>query len=371
MQKGVFSTWLKELCALVFIQTIQAFVLAIVLSIMLTFLLPYKDDGGKAVISSQAQVSALGVLCIVLLTSLTKMEQIVKKIFGLESGLMKEKPPHGLMTSFLALKAAGRALNNIPKIATGAGKVISGKMDVKKAQNRNLTRLARAGIGTGGSTMSAASQNAGENSPALPEGENQNAEAGANGRTSNSASGNNAGSRSGAHNRNASSRPAAAAVPSAASAKSSNKDINKDYWKIMDKYDDEIDKAKEKRREGLKEMASGLSETVGSINGAIAGAAVGLTSGLSTGDLDQIPKAIGFGVGAGDRVGEMTVNAVDSVRTNINTLKKNRKTINELNDNLAKMERNLQIQRDGKVKAATRFKAIQEEIKRSNSINDI
>lgn len=141
MQKGVFTTWLKELCALVFVQTIQAFILAIVLSILITFIVP---SDGK--FENTDDVAALGVLCIILLTSLTKMEQITKKIFGLDSGLLQNKPPHGLMASYMALKAAGRIFNNIPKMASGVGNIIGAGTDKKKANAKMLTRLNKKGI---------------------------------------------------------------------------------------------------------------------------------------------------------------------------------------------------------------------------------
>lgn len=115
MQKGVFTTWVKELCALVFVQTIQAFILAIVISIIITFIAPNTSGDKIAKLTDADSVSALGILCIVLLTSLTKMEQITKKIFGLDSGILQNKPPHGLMASYMALKAVGRVFNNVPK----------------------------------------------------------------------------------------------------------------------------------------------------------------------------------------------------------------------------------------------------------------
>lgn len=355
MQKGVFNTWLKELCALVFLQTIQAFVLAIVLSIILTFLVP----GGGA-ISDHDTVSALGVLCIVLLSSLTKIEQITKKIFGLESGFLQNKPPHGLITSYLALKAAGRALNNIPKVASGVGKIVGGGLDKKKAMNANLKRLSRAGLGIDGTPL--------PEEQGVPEGRDDSGSTGSNNAGGENATRGESGSTGG---RDVSPRPIGTGSASGTVKKPASKDVSKDYWKIMDKYDDELAKAKEKRREGIKELSSGLLETGGAITGALGGAAVGLSTGLAMGDLDQIPKAIGFGVGAGDKLGEMTVNAVDTVQKQVSNIKKAAKTTEELNDNLGKMERNLKIQREGKIRAATRFKAIQNEIKKTNNINDI
>ena len=376
MQKGVFTTWIKELCALVFVQTIQAFILAIVLSIMLTFLLPYKTDDGKASITSQDTVSALGVLCIVLLTSLTKMEQITKKIFGLDSGILQNKPPHGLMTSFLALKAASKALNNVPKVIGGIGKISSGGLDRRKARNANLTRLKRAGLDTNGkpaigggsdnSPSEAMPANATEQDLDTKEYYQKPLEAKKKGDIAGYHK--NMGIQAGLNKaqKNASLNPSQAIT-----TKSTPKDVSKDYWKIMDKFDDELSKAKAKQSEGAKELLSGLTETAGSITGALGGLSVGLTTGLATGDLDQIPKAIGFGVGIGDTVGKSVIDAGSAVKRGTQNINSHIKATKELNDNLAKMEKSLQIQKKNKMNAAARFKDVQKAIKQNNNINDL
>lgn len=369
MNKGVFTTWIKELCALVFVQTIQAFILAIVLSIILTFI---KNTGQS--ISDQATVSSLGVLCVVLLTSLTKMEQITKKIFGLESGILQQKPPHGLAATMLALKSAGRIFNNLPKIASGIGAATLGaNLDKKKANNRALSQLKRRGLDKngnelpGGNSEPAGNSEPGGSDPLMEERREllakrkQGAEESdedykkrreeikkqLDDNTRKMAAAYANGSRSSSSGQGKSSI-----------ITSSDKD-KENYNKIMDQLDDDLAKAKEKRRKGIETAVSGLMETAGAGVGAMTGLSIGAISGLATNDLDQIPKAMAYGIGAGDMAGESLTKAVASVSTGI----KSRASVNKsLNENIKNMERNLKINNEERGRQATRVKNIMSEM---------
>lgn len=370
MQKGVFTTWIKELCALVFVQTIQAFILAIVLSIMLTFIAP---SNGK--IDNTDSITALGVLCIVLLTSLTKMEQITKKIFGLESGVLQNKPPHGLMASFMALKAVGRVFNNIPKMIGGIGSATFGaSLDKKKANSAMLTRLQRKGLDRNGNPLSGARQNAGGDSGSQSGGsdsvedrEYYNKAMEAKKRGDMAGYHRNMGIQAGINKARKSLAQGAGTSSSSGGTSSSDK-ARDDYYKIMDKYDDEIAKAKEKRREGIKKIASGGFETLGAAAGGMVGLSIGSVSGLATGDLDQMYKATAYGIGVGDALGENLTNAVASVSSNL----KSRASVNKKLDNqIAQMEKNLKIQNNSRESQAKRVRNITQKIDRNNGIGDI
>lgn len=373
MQKGVFTTWIKELCSLVFVQTIQAFILAIVLSIIVTFLVPQTTDA-KALISDQNTVSALGVLCIILLTSLTKMEQITKKIFGLESGILQDKPPHGLMTSMLALKAAGRVLNNVPKIATGIGRATLGAgLDKKKAMNNNMNRLKHAGLDKDGKPLE------GEKLPEASEGDaGSSLDSLSNKYYEEAKKAKSSGNKEELKRNmaiqygiNEAKKAMATKTPQPTSNKKNidaNKDVSKDYWKMMDKYDDEISKAKEKRRKGIEDIASGLAETVGAGAGMMAGGSIGLVSGLATNDLDQIPKAMGVGIGAGDVIGESLTKATSAA---ISNTRDRVKTTSSLNKNLSQMEKNLNIEKNNRKRSVERFKDVQKAYRESHNISDV
>lgn len=357
MQKGVFTTWIKELCALVFVQTIQAFILAIVLSIMITFIVP---SNGK--FENTDDLSALGVLCIILLTSLTKMEQITKKIFGLDSGILQNKPPHGLMASYMALKSVGRIFNNIPKMAGGVGNIISAGTDKKKANAKMLSRLNKKGIDKNGNPIGSSPQiNA-------PTGENNLLEGSMNSSREDTAiqeQMRNA-KRVMAGNATVPSRlNKSAAVGMDISVPNSRPQFEKDAEKIMDAYDDEIAKAKEKRRQGIQKIVSGAAETVGAGIGGMAGLSIGSISGLATGDIDQVPKAMAYGIGAGDALGENLTKAVSSVAQGA---KARANASSNLDKQLSQMENTLKIQNNKRESQAKRTRAIMQKMDKNSQV---
>lgn len=385
MQKGVFTTWVKELCALVFVQTIQAFILAIVLSIMITFIVP---TGGK--FQNTDDVNALGILCIILLTSLTKMEQITKKIFGLDSGILQNKPPHGLMASYMALKAVGRVFNNVPKVVGGIGSATLGAgLDKKKANSAMLTRLKRKGLDKNGNTLGGSKPIAGVGGLSSAAGDSSNND-------SNDDS-NNINKWDDTHFKNAkeayksgdmdkyqkemelqnavdearreySQKLAGSIISGSGSGSSKKQDKVDDFYKIMDKYDDELAKAKEKRRKGIQDAFSGGIETIGAAAGGMVGLSIGSVSGLATGDLDQIHKAAAYGIGVGDALGENLTNAVASATANI----KSRASVNKKLDNqIAQMEKNLKIQNNTRENQAKRVRNITQKIEKNNGISNI
>lgn len=384
MQKGVFTTWVKELCALVFVQTIQAFILAIVISIIITFIAPNTSGDKIAKLTDADSVSALGILCIVLLTSLTKMEQITKKIFGLDSGILQNKPPHGLMASYMALKAVGRVFNNVPKVVGGIGSATLGAgLDKKKANSAMLTRLKRKGLDKNGNTLGGSKPIAGVGGLPSAAGDSSNNDS------------NNINKWDDTHYKNAKeayksgdmdkyqkemelqnavdearreySQKLAGAIISG-SGSSKKQDKVDDYYKIMDKYDDELAKAKEKRRKGIQDAFSGGIETIGAAAGGMVGLSIGSVSGLATGDLDQIHKATAYGIGVGDALGDHLTNAVASATTSI----KSRASVNKKLDNqIAQMEKNLKIQNNTRENQAKRVRNITQKIEKNNSISNI
>lgn len=368
--KGVFTTWIKELCALVFVQTIQAFILAMVLSIILTFLFPEESQtSGVATVTSQDTVSALGVLCIVLLTSLTKMEQITKKIFGLDSSMLQNKPPHGFMASWLALKSAGRILNNVPKIVGGIGSATLGAShDKKKATSAMLNRLNKKGFDKDGNRVNAA----GTSFPVNDESVQDNNSLVSSDEYYEKAK---QAKKDGNMDKYYENRGIAAGINKAnraamAAINNGGKNVPRTYTdkdrdafeKIMDKYDDEISKAKEKRKKGIENALAGAAETIGAGIGGMTGLSIGAVSGLAMGDLDQIPKAMGYGIGIGDAAGENLSKAITSTASGI----KSRVKINsQLDKQLAQMEANLKIHEQQRGSQAKRARRITEKIEKN------
>ena len=67
MNKGIFSSWFREFATLVFTQTVQAFLLAIVMSIIISCIQNANGNG----------INAAGLLAIIALSSFGKIELLV------------------------------------------------------------------------------------------------------------------------------------------------------------------------------------------------------------------------------------------------------------------------------------------------------
>ena len=143
------------------------------------------------------------------------------------------------------------------------------------------------------------------------------------------------------------------------------KRFEKDAEKIMDAYDDEIAKAKEKRRQGIQKIVSGAAETVGAGIGGMAGLSIGSISGLATGDLDQVPKAMAYGIGAGDALGENLTKAVSTVAQGA---KARAKASSNLDKQLAQMENTLKIQNNKRESQAKRTRAIMQKMDKNSQV---
>ena len=149
------------------------------------------------------------------------------------------------------------------------------------------------------------------------------------------------------------------------SVPNSRPQFEKDAEKIMDAYDDEIAKAKEKRRQGIQKIVSGAAETVGAGIGGMAGLSIGSISGLATGDLDQVPKAMAYGIGAGDALGENLTKAVSTVAQGA---KARAKASSNLDKQLAQMENTLKIQNNKRESQAKRTRAIMQKMDKNSQV---
>ena len=135
MKGNVFQIWLKEFIALVFTQTLQAFIMAVILSIIV---IVYNNSGG----SDDDVTMAAGVLAVIALASVSKIEELVKKIFGINSSVTDTSMnggKGGLLATFAAGHLAGRFLNDIPQIGKGISGVAKGAIDKSKAKKDYLT----------------------------------------------------------------------------------------------------------------------------------------------------------------------------------------------------------------------------------------
>lgn len=120
------SIWIKEFCELVFIQTIQAFLFAISISMIMQISI-------ANVINTTDRNVSLGIICIVVLTSIFKVEDIVRKIFGFGP----TKADHGralasLAKTKMAFDVGKRIFDNGKKVLGGAGRVGKGMLKTAK-----------------------------------------------------------------------------------------------------------------------------------------------------------------------------------------------------------------------------------------------
>lgn len=112
MNKGIFSSWFREFATLVFTQTVQAFLLAIVMSIIVSCLSEANGNG----------INAAGLLAIIALSSFGKIEMLVKNIFGVTSGFGDPSLKNGrgiTAGTMLAWRGGKRLLDNGDKMIKG------------------------------------------------------------------------------------------------------------------------------------------------------------------------------------------------------------------------------------------------------------
>ena len=263
---GALSAWLKEFCALVFIQSIQAFTFAIIMVMVINLV------SGQ---SANSKAAPLGMIAVVAMASISKLEDLVKKMFGIGPSVTDPSLRGGMKswaTGMVAFGAAKRVADNGKKFFGGIGSAAAASKSKKSALQRKqkfLDDYAKAhgavGAGSGGASGGA----------------------GGSGGATGGASAGGAG----------------------------NVSYN-DYMKYRDRldaYNDKINEAKKNQRAAFKDMGKGILET----GGAIAGTASGAAFSAATGDADTIIKSAITGAGVGDIVGEKVIDIPVSVSTTI------------------------------------------------------
>lgn len=316
MKKDVFTVWIKEFCALVFTQAVQAFLLAIIMSVVLATAAPTSDT------NRGTDASATGLIAIVALVSISKVEALVKKIFGIESTVSDPSMKSGmagLAGTLIGAKLAGRVLNNAGKVGGGIHDTIKGRAAEKKAKAdlaRGLNKLNKKyGVDSNGNPIDPTTANTAATAVGA-------AAVGA-------AAGGAMGSAlvGGTNNGNISLNPNNLVV-NANNVKMDGKDDKYEDKKeeLLEKYQEAIDKAKEQRVNGRLKALSGVTETAGAGVGATAGAVIGMATG------DNIMRNAGIGMGVGDFMGETPIQAAKSIRevtVDIKDNSSNKKSVQE------------------------------------------
>ncbi len=298
MKKGIFGSWFKELSTLIFTQTIQAFLLAIVMSIVIMAM----NNGGDGTDTNYAA----GMLAIIALSQFGKIELLVKNIFGVTSQYGGDMASgRGMLTAgkMAALGMGKKVLDNGKKIKEGISGGIKAKNEIRSLKTQRAEALAEAEQSDkeqenisnttkylGGTTMYGV-RKAGQ------------------GFTDNGA-GATGGATAGGLGSSAQISQLIAAVNNTTRAIQANGKSGGSGNSAKDKVkdiDQQIKEAEQKRKDSRRQLISGVAETAG----AIQGAAIGATVGLGTGE-NVAAAAIG-GAGAGDMVAGGVVRSVNTV----------------------------------------------------------
>lgn len=293
MKKGIFGGWFKELASLIFTQTVQAFLLAIIMSIIVNALVGTDGNGSTY---------GAGLLAIIALSQFNKIELLIKNIFGVTSqyGGSMDQGKGGLLGSMMALKMGKRVLDNAGKVVGGTGTAIKAGIQRHGITQQKKALMAENHLGDANALKDAALNEMGEQADKFID---------------NAATG--AGLQAGANMVNGSSNTGGVGVSSSqidqlisavkdqtSALKSSQNDSSKDKAQAKLKaLNDQMAQLKSKQFDGIKRVGSGLAETAGVIPGAAAGAIIGLGMG------EKVAKNAITGAGLGDLAGEKLNNA--------------------------------------------------------------
>lgn len=303
MKKDIFSTWLKEFCSLVFIQTIQAFIFAIVMSLIISVMTPNNVAG----VERSDVIAGTGMIAVVALASISKIEDLVKKIFGVQSSVTDPSMRGGLKslaTTMLAANFAKRAFDNVGKVTGG----VSGVINSNRQMAQEKARFARDMHNKVGGNTGLIGGNTGSDGS----GQNQLYGGGSTDQGLYSGGAGTAGAIAGGLNGIAGQSP-----------RQQQEALNK----MRDKFEDRMAELKKTRRESSWKAVSGIAETPLAIGGALGGSVLG----AATGDVDKILQYGGAGMGAGDLVGENITKAISSSQNAVNMVRAQRSTMREFN----------------------------------------
>lgn len=305
MKKGIFGVWFKELATLIFTQTVQAFLLAIIMAIIVQALQSSSGVGSTY---------GAGLLAIIALTQFNKIEMLIKQIFGVHSqfGPDLNSGKDGLLAGLALGKVA---LGGAKKIGNNAGKIVGGAAGgIKSAVHTHQLKTERDKL--------------------LAEGENADLQAEAN--TIATQMGNAADEYIGYSVKGAAMAQGAQAVGGTGGGTgvssnqiqelisavkeqtteikngklTSGKDDAKDKLKALD---DQIKESKRNTRDHLVKMGSGFAETAAAIPAGALGVATGLAHG-------EYGKAAAYGLtaaGIADSAVSKTISGTHNAAENV------------------------------------------------------
>ncbi len=313
---GALSSWLREFMSLVFTQTLQAFIYAIIISFIM-----YGMTDLSADVSTDDQNASIGLMSVFALTSVFKIEDLSKKIFGISDNAAGHKGAmKSLAKTAFAIGIGKRALDNVGKIGSGISSFAKTGSESRKARLRakedldDLKKPTVGAVGGGSATVGEPGSATGGDSDSS----------------------------------------GAAGMSAAASTGkgTSQEEYNKKVRNVLRTYEDKQAELKKARMEGIKSIATGLAESIAVIPGAIAGGVIGGADG----DIDEMLRGIAAGAGVGDAIGAGAVNLVTKTHGTVKTAtmgaidtRRDRKIIKEIEQYRDDLERAVRASTNNKV----------------------
>ncbi len=309
---GALSMWLKEFGALVFTQTIQAFIYAIIISVILFGMVNQSPDMPAA--DSNA---SLGLMATFALLSVFKVEELTKKIFGIhDTKASPGQAVRSLAKGAIAFSLGKKLLNNVGKISGGYRQMHQARRDRKKLASRLEEDMRDNGyvlqngkpVKVASTSKSSTTTNTSTDTGKKPMSDKQKeyyekAKAA-------KAAGNMEGYR---YNMGIAAGIGKSEVDVgdvSVSSEGGNDLSGASYRRIKNAlrtYEDKAAEITKSRNEGIKTMISGTVESIAAIPGAV----TGMVLKSPTGDFSEMLSAGITGAGVGDMVGKSLVDTVD------------------------------------------------------------
>lgn len=297
MKGNVFSKWLKEFCALVFVQTAQAFILAIIMTLIVVLVTDTKYE-------SQDANQITGVFAMIALASISKIEMLIKKIFGIGSDVTDPfmSGGKGFIGGIMSLKAIQTVGNNAKKIGSGMKSRRQARVNEKKAKidyNKTRKSIIENNAQTNNQNVSATPTSVINSSMSQDSANNSN--------VANNTNRNLNGGTINITNSNVNMQ----------GDKSGNKNSAQDELKkAKQDYQAKLNEIQKSKKDANKQLVSGILETGAAVVGGAAGIGVGAVYGAASGGnvLSSASNAGLYGAAMADKAAKLSVDATYGIK---------------------------------------------------------
>lgn len=324
-KNGALNAWLREFCSLVFTQTLQAFIYAIIITLVMTGL--NWTNSNEYMETELINKTSIGIINIFALTSIFKIEEMARRIFGLQrSGFQSESPMQSMAKLAFISRFGRRLWDNGKKIVRGGFGMGKSVMTKRKDRRKHLKQDIKRGESIATlqdkiKTMEENGQQGAQNEGTSTVISNQSATSGTSDRTLDVATLN-----INATNVNMSGGGAQSDEEKLEKMKDRLDSLLEARDAARDAYDDKVSASNKQFEDSLHMMLSGVSETVGATLGGALGAVVGGADGKN------VSQGVVVGMNLGDRVGQGAVDLGFSANDIVKNIKKDIKVRGELGD---------------------------------------